>query len=250
MSSLRSDNQKHVTRIVIAAVAMVLVVTATYSIVARSISPEGVSLPQSGTHFVFAPTTPLHAEPAPDSEIIGTLTYGTPVTALGTQNRVEGIRGKTGGWAHIKTGDRTGYAMSTVVLPVPPPDLLVAGLLSYTEGLTPVGMTDETREPGLITRLTPYAYGLTLEERELEFEYGTFTEHQLLVTGLTLAQGYALASAIAHSTGPQSFQATSPIAPDKQADGTRRLFDDRNWQIIVVTETQAGLIISFPERAD
>ncbi len=204
----------------------------------------------SNERFVFATALVLRAAPQTGHNKVGMLAYGDGVTII-----KDGVKEKIGpssdSWCKIQAGSTEGYAFGAYLLPVPTPDLNQYGIKSFTSRLAFLKSEKSTDTHGTVTNEKHFSHGVIIKERKVKMgDGGYFSEDHLLVAGLSVNQGFLLARAIASGSGLNSADMQRTAKSLKKANGSEYIYDDSCYQIISVQETEAGVNIQFPERAD
>ncbi len=198
--------------------------------------------------FVFAKSLTIRSAPKTGQNNTGTLNYGDSikVTRVGEKEK---IGPATDHWYKIDA--IKGYVFGAYLLPVPPPDLTNAGIETFVSRLGFQNLEEKTDAQGTITWQKHFNHGVTLKEIMIKMgDGGYFSESHLLVTDITVFQGFLLARAIANHGGLESGIMKQNPRILKNPNGLHYVFDDSNYQIISVQETGDGVHIQFPERAD
>jgi len=199
--------------------------------------------------YVYSPTTPVHEKPESDQPTIHTLTYSDQVTVAEepvTTAPDEWLKGKI----EVGAACIVGYVSAGALLPIPAPDLSLSGFQSLTNQLQKLGPAESEQVEDVTALTQPYEHGVTLSTRTFHTSYGDFTEQSLLVSAITVAQGFLLARAIINQDGVTSEHMTRLPTVEEDEQGNAYVMDDNYWQIISVRQTPEGVIIQFPERAD
>ncbi|MCE7999586.1 MAG: hypothetical protein HEP70_12060 [Rhodobiaceae bacterium] len=203
---------------------------------------------QAGDLYAYNASTPVYEKPDSELPPLHMLSYGAKVTVAdeAMESGSEWIKGKIEAEALCVVA----YARSDALLPLPAPDLSVSGFQSLINQLEQVGAATSERKDNVTTQTQIFDHGVTLSTRTFHTSYGDFEEQSLLVSDITIAQGFLLARAIVNQDGISSEQMRRVPIIEKDEQGHPFIFDETHWQIISVTQTQEGILISFPERAD
>ena len=158
--------------------------------------------PRQSELYVFAPTLNVQTSPGAGHKIVGTLTYGDSVQVSADSTADERA------WVNISTDTETGrvqgYARMGALLSLPAPDITMTGFSSLTRQLTPSVEPSGTKTDDTLTVTQSYGHGVTLITRTFYTPYGEFSDQQISVSGLTVAQGFLLARAIVNQDGATS----------------------------------------------
>ncbi len=199
--------------------------------------------------YVYSPATTLHEKPVTDLPPLHTLSYGDKVSVA-----EDAVAPASNEWIKGKIeADATcivGYTRADALLPLPAADLSLSGFQSLTNQLQKVGSAASERVEDVTTLTQDYDHGVTLTTRTFHTSYGDFEEQNLLVSAITVAQGFLLARTIVNQDGATSEHMTRLPTVEKDEQGNAYILDEGYWQIISVRQTPDGVLIQFPERAD
>lgn len=204
---------------------------------------------QAGSLYTYSPTTPVHESPDADQPTLHSLAYGDRITVSD-----DTVTSTPGAWIKGKVETEAtcivGYLQAGALLPLPAPDLSLSGFQSLTSHLHEVGPAKFERQED-VTKLTQhYDHGVTLNTHIFHTPYGDFEDQSLLVSDITVAQGFLLARSIVNQDGVESEHMNRLPKIEEDEQGNAYVLDEGYWQIISVRETPDGVLIQFPERAD
>lgn len=203
----------------------------------------------AGSLYVYSPTALVYENPGPAQASTFTLTYGDRITGADeavTPTPSEWIKGKI----EAEATSIVGYVRADSLLPLPAPDLSLSGFQSLINQLRKEGAATSERMEDVTTQTQLYEHGVTLSTRTFHTPYGDFEEQSLLVSNITVAQGFLLARAIVNQDGVGSEHMTRLPRVEKDEQGNAYILDGNYWQIISVRQMPDGVLIQFPERAD
>jgi len=203
----------------------------------------------SGSLYVYSAITSVHENPDSDQTTLHTLSYGDQVTVSDdavTSTPSERIKGTV----EVEATRIVGYIRADTLLPVPAPDLSLSGFQSLTNHLHEVGPAKSERQEDVTTLTQHYDHGVTLSTRTFHTPYGDFEDQSLLVSDITVAQGFLLARSIVNQDSVESEHMNRLPKIEEDEEGNAYVLDDGYWQIISVRQTPDGVLIQFPERAD
>ncbi|HBM87466.1 MAG: hypothetical protein P1U69_08280 [Parvibaculaceae bacterium] len=203
----------------------------------------------SGNLYVYSATIPVHENPDSAQIALHTLSYGDQVTVAD-----EAVSPKPSEWLNgkieVDAACIVGYIRADALLPLPAPDLALSGFQSLTNHLQEVGPAKSERQEDVTTLTQQYDHGVTISTRTFHTPYGDFEDQSLLVSDITVAQGFLLARSIVNQDGVKSEHMNRLPKIEMDEQGNAYVLDDGYWQIISVTQTPDGVLIQFPERAD
>lgn len=203
----------------------------------------------SGSLYVYSATTYVHENPDSGQTALHTLSYGDHVTVSDdavTSTPSERIKGAV----DVEATRIVGYIRADALLPLPAPDLSLNGFQSLTNLLHEVGPAKSERQEDVTTLTQRYDHGVTLSTRTFHTPYGNFEDQSLLVSDITVSQGFLLARSIVNQDGVESEHMSRLPKIEEDEQGNAYVLDDGYWQIISVRQTPDGVLIQFPERAD
>ncbi len=203
----------------------------------------------SGSLYVYGATIPVHENPNSAQNALHTLSYGDQVTVADeavSPKPSEWLKGKI----EVDAACIVGYIRADALLPLPAPDLALSGFQSLTNHLQEVGPAKSERQEDVTTLTQHYDHGVTLSTRTFHTPYGDFEDQNLLVSNITVAQGFLLARSIVNQDGIDSEHMSRLPKIEEDEQGNAYVLDDGYWQIISVKQTPDGVLIQFPERAD
>lgn len=199
---------------------------------------------------VFATEISVHSAAGTDQDTVGTLSYGDMVKIADVDAKVI-TSAPRDHWVKINTEQFEGYILGTYLLPLPAPDLTNGGFQSLLSRLTTIGNPETAVTEDLDIVNQQYSDGVRHQEWRFKMPSGeVFSEERLFVADLSVFQGALLARAISAQEGLTSYRMT--VLPELQMDenGAPSVYDDNEWQIIMVNQDPGGIVIQFPERAD
>ncbi len=203
------------------------------------------------TLYVYSPLLPIHKGASLDDTEVHILDYGDKVTLVREETPTSPQPQE---WAKIEVETEAnrvvGYARTEALLPIPAPDVSQSGFAALTNRLTKSGPARTERSADITTERQSFKEGVTLATRIFHTPYGDFKEQTVTVSDITVSQGFLLARAIVNQDGIDSEHMGRSAKVETDEDGMAFIFDEDYWQIISITETQDGVQISFPERAD
>ncbi len=199
---------------------------------------------------VFATELTVYASDEPNAETVGKLAYSDTVVAAEKDASMI-PSSSTDHRIRIKTDRLEGYVLAAYLIPLAAPELTNSGFRSLTSQLQAIGKPETTDEGELLTISQTYSDGVTVHERRFKMpDGGYFAEESLSVDRLSVFQGALLARAIVAADGATSHHLS--ITPEVETDeeGRQFVYDDSDWQIFIVKQTDTGVSIQLPERAD
>jgi len=219
-------------------------------LLATSLFLTACSEPTTIELTVFATNLTVHSKAGTDQNVIGTLNYGDRVK-VAEEDAKAIATAPTDHWIKINTEQFEGYVLGAFLLPLPATDLTKSGFQSLLSRISTIGdpETSVTEDLDIISQ--QYANGVLHREYRFKMPGGdVFSEERLFVANLSVFQGALLARAISAQEGPTSYRMT--VLPDMATDenGAPSVYDDNEWQVIMVNQTPDGIMIQFPERAD
>lgn len=199
---------------------------------------------------VFATELTVYASDEPNAETVGKLAYGdTVIAAEKDANMIPSS--STDHRIRIKTDLLDGYVLAAYLIPLTAPELTNSGFSSLTSRLQAIDQPETMDETDLQTISQAFSGGVTLHELHFKMpDGGYFAEERLSVAGLSVFQGALLARAIVAADGVTSHHLSITPEVETDEDGKQFVYDDSDWQIFIVKQTDTGISILLPERAD